>query len=144
MARGALVRLQDRDGSRTADNEPSLACRASADIAGCVRKSLLRLRPSAYLTRDHRLGFAITLRHKVYAAETASPALQIYRHFFCAAGSHLPKFLIPNCADWAVCGIILAFRWGQPRFGAIGFPRGGRGVSPRRPPTIADMGRVNA
>ena len=55
MARGALVRLQTRDGSRTSDNEPSLACRASASITGCVRKSLLRLRPSAYLTRDHRL-----------------------------------------------------------------------------------------
>jgi hypothetical protein len=81
--RGALVRLQARDGSRTSDNEPSLAItaaqaglafcsepsrakrvpsRASASIAGCVRKSLLRLRPSAYLTRDHRLGLATTLR----------------------------------------------------------------------------------
>ena len=57
-ARGALVRLQARDGSRTSDNEPSLACRASASITGCVRKSLLRLRPSACLTRDHRLGLA--------------------------------------------------------------------------------------
>ena len=79
MARGALVRLQARDGSRTSDNEPSLAItaaqaglafysepsrakrvpsRASASITGCVRKSLLRLRPSACLTRDHRLGAA--------------------------------------------------------------------------------------
>ena len=58
MARGALVRLQARDGSRTSDKLPSLACRASASISGCVRKSLLRLRPYAYLTRDHRLGLA--------------------------------------------------------------------------------------
>ena len=58
MARGALVRLQGRDGSHTSDNEPSLVCRASAHITGCVRKSLLRLRPSACLTRDHRLGLA--------------------------------------------------------------------------------------
>ena len=58
MARGALVRLQARDGFRTSDKEPSLACRASASISGCVRKSLLRLRPYAYLTRDHRLGLA--------------------------------------------------------------------------------------
>jgi len=64
MARGALVRLQARDGFRTSDNEPSLACRASASIPGCVRKSLLRLRPSAYLTRDHRLGLATALRQK--------------------------------------------------------------------------------
>ena len=58
MARGALVRLQARDGYHTSDNEPSLACHASASITGCVRKSLLRLRPSACLTRDHRLGAA--------------------------------------------------------------------------------------
>ena len=55
MARGALVRLQGRDGYRTSDKLPSLACHASASITGCVRKSLLRLRPSACLTRDHRL-----------------------------------------------------------------------------------------
>ena len=60
MARGALVRLQARDGSRTSDKLPSLACRASASITGCVRKTLLRLRPSAYLTRDHRLGAALS------------------------------------------------------------------------------------
>ena len=58
MARGALVRLQGRDGYRTSDKSPSLACHASASITGCVRKSLLRLRPSACLTRDHRLGLA--------------------------------------------------------------------------------------
>ena len=58
MARGALVRLQGRDGYRTSDKLPSLACHASASITGCVRKSLLRLRPSACLTRDHRLGAA--------------------------------------------------------------------------------------
>ena len=58
MARGALVRLQARDGYHTSDNEPSLACHASASITGCVRKSLSRLRPSACLTRDHRLGLA--------------------------------------------------------------------------------------
>jgi len=77
--RGALVRLQARDGSRTSDKLPSLAItaaqaglafcsepsrakrvpsRASASITGCVRKTLLRLRPSAYLTRDHRLALA--------------------------------------------------------------------------------------
>ena len=77
--RGALVRLQARDGYHTSDNEPSLAItaaqaglafcsepsrakrvpsHASASITGCVRKSLLRLRPSACLTRDHRLGAA--------------------------------------------------------------------------------------
>jgi hypothetical protein len=77
MARGALVRLQARDGFHTSDKLPSLAItaaqaglafcsepsrakrvpsRASASITGCVRKSLLRLRPSACLTRDHRLG----------------------------------------------------------------------------------------
>ena len=74
MARGALVRLQARDGSRTSDNEPSLACRASASITGCVRKSLLRLRPSAYLTRDHRLVAATTLRlkTKMQAAKTST------------------------------------------------------------------------
>jgi len=59
MVRGALVRLQARNGSRTSDKLPSLACRASASIAGYVRKSLLRLRPSAYLTRDHRLVSAL-------------------------------------------------------------------------------------
>ena len=58
MARGDVVRLQVRDGYRTSDKLPSLACHASASITGCVRKSLLRLRPSAYLTRDHRLGVA--------------------------------------------------------------------------------------
>ena len=58
MARGALVRLQARDGYRTSDKLPSLACHASASIIGCVRKSLSRLRPSACLTRDHRLGAA--------------------------------------------------------------------------------------
>ena len=77
MARGALVRLQARDGSRTADNEPSLACRASASITGCVRKSLLRLRPSAYLTRDHRLGAALspvtTQEHRFYSTTTLQP-----------------------------------------------------------------------
>ena len=64
MARGALVRLQARDGSRTSDKLPSLACRASASITGCVRKSLLRLRPYAYLTRDHRLVAATAFRLK--------------------------------------------------------------------------------
>ena len=44
MARGALVRLQARDGSRTSDKLPSLACRASASITGWLRKRLLRLR----------------------------------------------------------------------------------------------------
>ena len=73
MARGALVRLQARDGFRTSDNKPSLACHASASITGCVRKSLLRLRPSAYLTRDHRLGAATALRQKTHAAETPPP-----------------------------------------------------------------------
>ena len=68
MARVALVRLQGRDGSHTSDNEPSLVCRASAHITGCVRKSLLRLRPSACLTRDHRLGLAIALRLKTHAS----------------------------------------------------------------------------
>ena len=58
MARGALVRLQARDVYRTSDKLPSLACHASASIIGCVRKSLSRLRPSACLTRDHRLGAA--------------------------------------------------------------------------------------
>ena len=58
MARGALVRLQGRDGYRTSGKLASLACHASASITGCVRKSLLRLRPSACLTRDHRLGAA--------------------------------------------------------------------------------------
>jgi len=79
--RGALVRLQARDGSRTSDKLPSLAItaaqaglafcsepsrakrvpsRASASITGCVRKTLLRLRPSAYLTRDHRRGAALS------------------------------------------------------------------------------------
>ena len=58
MARGDVVRLQVRDGYRTSDKLPSLACHASASITGCVRKSLLRLRPSACLTRDHRLGAA--------------------------------------------------------------------------------------
>ena len=74
MARGALVRLQARDGSRTSGNEPSLACRASASITGCVRKFLLRLRPSAYLTRDHRLVAATTLRlkTKMQAAKTST------------------------------------------------------------------------
>ena len=73
MARGALVRLQARDGFRTSDNEPSVACRASASITGCVRKLFLRLRPSAYLTRDHRLGLAIALRLKTHGAETPPP-----------------------------------------------------------------------
>ena len=73
MARGALVRLQGRDGSRTSDNEPSLACRASASISGCVRKLLLRLRPSACLTRDHRLVAAIAMRQKTHCAETRPP-----------------------------------------------------------------------
>ena len=73
MARGALVRLQGRDGSRTSDNEPSLVCRASASISGCVRKSLLRLRPSACLTRDHRLVAAIAMRQKTHCAETLPP-----------------------------------------------------------------------
>ena len=58
MARGDVVRLQVRDGYRTSDKLPSLACHASASITGCVREHLLRLRPSAYLTRDHRLGVA--------------------------------------------------------------------------------------
>ena len=71
--RGALVRLQARDGSRTSDNEPYLAItaaqaglafcsepsrakrvpsRASASITCCVRKRLLRLRDkTAPLTR---------------------------------------------------------------------------------------------
>ena len=92
--RGALVRLQARDGSRTSDKLPSLAItaaqaglafcsepsrakrvpsRASASITGCVRKSLLRLRPYAYLTRDHRLVAAIASRQKTHAAETPPP-----------------------------------------------------------------------
>ena len=75
MARGALVRLQARDGSRTSGNEPSLACRASASITGCVRKSLLRLRPSAYLTRDHRLVAAITLRLKTKMQAAKTPTV---------------------------------------------------------------------
>jgi hypothetical protein len=74
MARGALVRLQGRDGSHTSDNEPSLVCRASAHITGCVRKSLLRLRPSACLTRDHRLGLAIAMRQKTHCAKTRPTA----------------------------------------------------------------------
>ena len=73
MARGALVRLQVRDGFHTSDNNPSLACRASASITGCVRKSLLRLRPSAYLTRDHRLGSATVLRLKQNACRRNTP-----------------------------------------------------------------------
>ena len=93
--RGALVRLQARDGFHTSDNNPSLAIaaaqaglafcsepsrakrvpsRASASITGCVRKSLLRLRPSAYLTRDHRLGLATALRLKQNACRQNTPA----------------------------------------------------------------------
>ena len=85
MARGALVRLQARDGSRTSDNEPSLACRASASISGCVRKFLLRLRPFAYLISDHRL----------VAAENTCRRLAFARpfnaHHACAAR---PKALV--------------------------------------------------
>ena len=73
--RGALVRLQARDGFHTSDNKPSLACRASASITGCVRKSLLRLRPSAYLTRDHRLGLATALRLRQNACRRNTPPL---------------------------------------------------------------------
>ena len=37
---------------------------------------------------------------------------------------------------------ISMFRRGNPRSGAIDFLRGGRGVSPRRPPTTADLGNI--
>ena len=51
--------------------------RASASITGCVRKTLLRLRPSAYLTRDHRLGAALspatTQEHRFYSTTTSQP-----------------------------------------------------------------------
>ena len=56
--------------------------RASASITGCVRKSLLRLRPYACLTRDHRLGLAIALRLKAkpHAAETPPPLPRSLEH----------------------------------------------------------------
>ena len=94
MARGALVRLQARDGSRTSDNEPSLACRASASITGCVRKSLLRLRPSAYLTRDHRLVAATTLRlkTKMQAAKTSTVSPRVAPS---GAGARRRMFVAP-------------------------------------------------
>ena len=94
MARGALVRLQARDGSRTSDNEPSLACRASASITGCVRKSLLRLRPSAYLTRDHRLG----------AALPTSPLPHLPRPIALVGGGRRSEAGEPTGAREHVCG----------------------------------------
>ena len=84
MARGALVRLQARDGSHTSDNEPSLACHASASITGCVRKFLLRLRPFAYLTRDHWLGAAF--RPLCFA-----PAIGVARRLPCGKSRIAPK-----------------------------------------------------
>ena len=94
-ARGALVRLQARDGSRTSDKLPSLACRASASITGCVRKSLLRLRPYAYLTRDHRLvaalRFAICTSASVDIRKPPTTPKQAFYNG--SAGS------VPNCSS---------------------------------------------